>query len=341
MTTLDPRMQPMEIDFQSDSQGRWNFQIDQKLAPGQHIITVVDENNNSDTAVLYVTEEAKQPQVINTVTNIIPPAFFWALLLLFIIIVFLTVYTMRLARTADEDEQTEEADRRYHHTVNAILICSILLLITFLVGLYVNRETNFLNRLVSSQMMKTRKEARVSGQIIDPVTLEGVKGVDLVVGDTNVRTSESGQYVFGAVNTAEGVRLTYPNLIRALVLLPSTGKDVQQMDLHFDADMFNVLVQTVDLEMRGIYSDIYVYLAPEIKAETSMDKFVNSHNTIFTPANIVDQQIYVVGTKIIDNYVIEKYGLKFNKAVEVSVKVNDKIDTYYFTYTADGWRLLK
>ena len=94
MSTNETLTQPTVIDLQSDSQRRWNFRIDQKLAPGQHILTVTDENNSSDAAILYVTAESKPQQIINTVTNIIPPIFFWGLLILFGIIVFLTVYTM-------------------------------------------------------------------------------------------------------------------------------------------------------------------------------------------------------------------------------------------------------
>lgn len=333
--------QPTTLDLQSDNSGQFIFTIDKNLTPGQHIITVEDEFGNSDDAVIYITEEPQPTPIIHKVTNIIPNNFFWGLLILFLIILVLIADVIRLARKADDPEdQTYESSHRYHFTINAILLCAILLIFVFIFGLYYNRETNFLRNIITnSSLLKNNSD--VSGKIMDPITLQGVKGIDLVSQSTSIRTSESGNFSFSSVDPNVGIRATYPNLIRAFVFLPKKLTTVQQMDIIFNPDLYNTLVQVVDLESRGIFSDVYDYLVSDIKTKITQKRFEETNQTIYTASNVVDQEIFVVDTRLIDNYSAAKYAINFNKAVEISVKANNKIATYYFTYTSEGWRLIK
>lgn len=342
MATNDAATQPINVDLSSDEQGNFSFEIDKSLSPGQHVITVQDENGNYDDAVLYVTEEKPAPPIINTVTNIIPNNFFWAILVLFLLILALIADLLHLAKKADDPEdQTFETTHRYHFTINAIIFSAIILVVVFFTGVYLNRETNFLAGMVHDTASEQGKNVKVSGKMTDPITLKGVKGIDLVSLNTSIRTTESGQYIFGSVNTLKGIRATYPNLIRALVYLPDKGSSDQRMDIYFNADMYNLLVQVADLEMRGIYSDVYTYLAPEIKERVAMERFMEENSTIFTSKNIAEQEIFITGTQLIDNYTVDKYGLKFNKVVQINVHANGKVAAYYFVHNPEGWKLIK
>ena len=132
----------------------------------------------------------------------------------------------------------------------------------------------------------------VSGVIMNPVTTEPVSGVDLVSGDTRVRTGETGQFAFGSVSSFAGMRLTHPNLLRAFHLVPPVSEP-EGMTVYFDESLLNTLVTIVDREARGKLDIVYEQLLPSLQARLTEAQFIAAYESIYAAENITDQELTI------------------------------------------------
>jgi len=163
------------------------------------------------------------------------------------------------------------------------------------------------------------KNVRVSGAVIDAVSNTPVAGVDLVVGDTSIRTEDAGQFVFLNVSTKQGIRLTHPELLRAIIKLPDTLADEQSTDILFNIQLYNTLVTIIDQEARGKADVLYDYLAPEIQEKVSKEVFLISFERLFEEENITDQEITIRRILRNTDYYNEQLDLRFDNVVEFEV----------------------
>ena len=193
----------------------------------------------------------------------------------------------------------------------------------------------------TSQSSVESPTLEMSGQIVNPLTLEGVAGIDLVAGATTVRTGESGQYAFGTVTRSEGIQLTAPGLLRALTLLPPEGKDGQSLPIYFATDLFDTLALVIESESRGRFEEVYASLTPEVQAKIARDTYTNQARSIFDTRNVTDQTIAITQTQLGDNFVGEVSQILFPKVVQITVLANGKTAVYAFTHTDTGWKLVQ
>ena len=159
---------------------------------------------------------------------------------------------------------------------------------------------------------------KVAGVVLD-LSNTPVAGIDLVVGDTSIRTGESGRFVFANVNVETGIRLTHPELLRAIVKLPETLKDAQTTNILFDVSLYNSLITIIDAEARGGAERVYDYLAQEIKRTHSFETFNNAYELLFTEENITDQEIIIKRIRHEANYYLRGFDLRFEEMVEFEV----------------------
>lgn len=157
------------------------------------------------------------------------------------------------------------------------------------------------------------KFVKVSGTVIEALTRTPVPGVDLVVGDTSIRTGESGRFVFTNVGTQTGIHLTHPELLRALVLLPQTDADEQELEILFNVPLLNALVTIVDLEARGNLDATYEYLIRDIQKVLSRQDFSATHESIFKEDDITNQEIVIRRTHHTRDYHARNRDLRFRE----------------------------
>ncbi len=163
------------------------------------------------------------------------------------------------------------------------------------------------------------KIVKVSGVVIEPFTRTPVAGVDLVVGDTSIKTSESGRFVFTGVGTQTGIRLTHPELLRALVLLPYTREGGQELEILFNVPLLNALVTIIDFEARGNLDATYEYLIADIQDMVSRQDFEDAHKSIFKEEDITNQEIVIRRMHHTRDYYVREYDVRLREVFEFEV----------------------
>jgi len=260
-TTTNAPTQPINIETQADASGHWGLQINSNIAAGPHVVVVTDQAGNQAQAIMYVIKEQRLNRRSSKASG--PPCR-RALCMFFYCwrrpSFFLELVNLLLARKVDHSR----LKFRKKYVWRVMLISIVMLFLVAGTGVWVNRETNFLQSLFPAKAVTLEK---VSGQLINPSTLQPVSGADLQVGDTAIHVGESGQYIFGNVDPRLGIRATYPSLNRALVFFPDGKNTTETLNIYFDAGMYNVLIQAADDESWGKFADEYSLLEPSLQLE--------------------------------------------------------------------------
>ena len=334
-------------ELRSDSQGAWQLDIDESIPPGPHIVNVEDQYGNQNEVLMYVVADsqsaetaapasANQLEIIDRLTTVLPPFFSWLILLLFAIIAVLSLNLVRLAHRADQSAAAGEKKRHLRH---ALAFALIIILAASLTGLLINRETNFLSPFFPKKAAIT--EVKLSGRLLSPQNGQGVPGVDMVSGNTSLRTSSSGQYIFDHVGAASGLRVTYATLSRALVILPPAAAAEEVMNLYFDPEMFNALIRVIDLEARGRLGDVYNYLPAAVQSQINRADFTAKAQTIYNSQNVADQEIKIRATRLLDQWTAKDYQQIFYRVVAVTVAANGREDQYWLVRENGAWVVVK
>lgn len=209
---------------------------------------------------------------------------------------------------------------------------------------------------------KIVKVVKVSGVVIDPVTDSPVSNVDLVVGDMSIRTQEAGRFVFTKVGTKTGIRLTHPELLRAIVKLPvyprverlvvnssplglpDTRAAEQVTDILFNVLLYNTLIEIVDREARGNLDAVYDHLAPQIKEKLSREVFREEFGSMFTEEDITNQEIVIRGMRRTPDYYNRQLDLRFSNIIEFELVNGENSKWYALIYREDAfsplWQLI-
>ncbi len=342
---------PAVFQLRSDQSGNWDMVIDKKVAPGPHIVTVQDDQGNEAQVMMYILDNGQviqapaqsflessgsKPQIVDRVINVIPSFLFYSLAIMAVMIIILIINALRLAKKpARRSAKSAKQGRWLNYLLLAIIAIILIITLAASFGYRADKSWNWGKQQQQNQIME------VSGRLVDPLTLSGAANVDLVSGNTSIRTNAGGQFLFSNV-TADGIKATQANLLRAFALIPSDSGAKQAKTIYFNVNLYNTLTKVIDLEIRGKNFEVYNLLAPQIKEKTTTDKYHNSAKSIFTPANIDDQQINLLETSLLDNYEAKAYGLTFNKVLRLKVAANGATADYYFGFDGtDGWWLIK
>jgi hypothetical protein len=180
---------------------------------------------------------------------------------------------------------------------------------------------------------------KVSGVVIDPSTSIPVSDVDLSVGDTDIQTGESGRFVFTNVSSKEGIKLTHPEILRAIVKLPEG-----QSNIFFNASMYNTLIVIIDREARGNLDFIYDQLDLKIKEKVTREFFRDEYKSIFGNIDITNQEIVIRDMYITPDYYNKHLDLRFSDIILFEVVNDENTKWYSLIHTEDdvgfNWKLI-
>lgn len=331
MATEGSLNEPLELDIQTDEYGNWSTEILNNLEPGVHTAVLQTSDGREQDVAFFVLQD--EPGVIEQVQSVVPPFFNGLILVLFALICLLSWNSIRLARKMDKTNR-DKMNMRY--TKGAILLSVAAIVIALVVGIFVNKDNE-----VFEDWFDTSEPTlvTVSGTVLDPLTESGVEGVDLTVGKVSVHTSNTGSYTFPSIDKTKGIKITHPKLIRSL-RYQVQGEASQ--NIYFNAEMYNLLINVVNNEARGLYQDNYQYVHRDIKNAVDEIQYARDHEStksIFSLDDLADQELGISSVRVISSWTNEMYTVKFDNVVEIEVLDDDMKQTFYLISTDDGWRM--
>lgn len=179
----------------------------------------------------------------------------------------------------------------------------------------------------------------ISGALQSPETGVPIPGVDLRVGDTTIRTTNTGQFTFPEVSSKVGIRLTHPELLRAFVLLV----DAAESSL-FDIELYNALVFTVDREARSRPDVLYERLSPRVQEQLSEEDYQSTFEQFFTEEDLTAQEIVLRDIERMTSYREPVTDLLFSTVVTFEVTKDGDEKEYHFVLEENpegsSWNLL-
>ena len=320
---------------QADQSGKWQITIPNDFGPGQHTAIIKDQSSGNKGVVIFKNPE--KPYLINKIQKVIPEGFFYAMLLIFLIMLLLLVNYFFLSRKNRLKERRKDLQRYLRGIKFASIFCLVLLLALFIAGLAFNKNISWIG-LFKKQITKIQeKPFDVTGSIVDTSDGKGVSGLDLSVGNVSIHTSEGGFFSFNSINSSSEIKITAPQLTKAL----AKKVDGKEMKVLFDYDMYNKLINVIDLESRGKIGDIYdKYLSDGIKNKTSKADFIKNYNSIFTDANILDQKIVIGKVELIKDWVSKKYDIEQKNVISIEAFNGSKSKIFDLIFDGKNWFLV-
>lgn len=331
------------IDIQTDAQGNWEAQFPQNLAPGLHKIIVETENGEQHDMALLNLQVRSQAPVESAPVNY--GHYLYPVALLTILVLILAVNNLRLMFKAKKDRRTLEQRQK-----NMTLVTVLAALFSVMVFCFVAYQSGWFKSQASNSGsvqpiydVPVGKEAsliNVNGQVLDPLEDVGVAGVDLMVKEVSIRTQEGGAYNFSQIPSNTYIRLTHPELKKALLKKVEVN-ETGSMQILFNVGMYNALMSVIDNESNGQLSRIYEQLPASIKSKVSEQDFIDQYSVDFAPKDLSRQELIVARAGKQDAWPSEKYDVLFNKAVSVKIEVANTVADYYLVQEEGQWKVIK
>lgn len=328
------------FEFRSNQDGSWNLMINESIAPGPHSFIVEDESGNTDEVLFYLLKE-KKPTVSkdygfieNFTTKTTSLNYINLILFLALLISLFNIW--RLAKKAQTEALATPHKTKYLR-FSYLFIAGTLLLSFLSINFYPKIQANLLEK---QTVYKPEMISKISGQLIDPLTLQGVKA-DISGNNTVVHASDSGYFVFSNLDLKQGIKINNPDLMKTVNYSPKKSVIKENFPLYFNAQMYNELSKLMDLEARGKITDAYKLLPNLAKNKINKNNFIKNYSTILTPENINDQNITVEEVEVKNNWLSDKYDLTFSQIVAIRIQSNDKTDNYYLVFEQGLWKILK
>lgn len=331
------------IEIQTDAQGNWEAQFPQDLSPGLHKIIVETEGGEHHDMALLNLQVRGQSPVESAPVNY--EHYLYPVALLTILVLILAVNNLRLMFKAKKDRRKLEKRQN-----NMTLVTVMVALFSIFVFCFVAYQSGwFMSQVSNSGLVEpiydvpVDKEIgliNVNGILLDPLEDVGVAGADLMVKEVSIRTQEGGAYNFSQIPSNSYIRLTHPELKKALLKKVEVD-NVGNMQILFNVGMYNVLMSAIDNESNGQLSKIYEQLPSVIKSKVNEQDFINQYAVDFAPKDLSRQNLVVAQTDKQDAWSSEKYDVLFDKAISVQVEVDDVFVNYYLVYEDGQWKVIK
>ena len=342
---------PRVKEINSDSSGNWDITLDNDLSSGAHIVSVEDEQGNIDQAIMYVIKSEPQqsetilgiePIIIEKITTIVPTYIGWFLLTAAVVIIALSAVSLFFAKKAENkifNLSNGETAKPKHYLRYVLIVCSLVWILIAGVGLFLNREINFLSFFFDKGPIAVEQ---LKGQVLHPLENTAVSDIYLSHNNVSIKTSASSYYNFSDIGVGEGVKLNYRDVLKSLVFLPEAEQKEETLNILFDANLYNQLIKLLDSEARGRYNLVYQnYLSPEIKEKISEADYLKDYQSILEPKNVNDQELLIKNVTVKDKFKLNDYNLTIDKAVIITVLINDQEIIYPWQYLNDNWYLIK
>lgn len=276
----------------STSRGSFEVRVP-SLDAGYHQIVVTEENGGQDTAPLFIEKGERifvvqdRPTWALRIEQYIPWYLAYALVGLLILFIIGTLLALVLSR--------------YRKRFIAMWSIGLILVVAMFGAWYLNRMAGGEVLLPLSQTPIVRQPIDARGTVVAPFGKSPVEGVDLVLGDTAIRTSAGGQFVFQNARLGDTIRLTHPLLRRAVDW--RLERVAAPFEIPFDAGLYNAANAVLDAEARG----------------------QGTGSSLYDAGNLADQSLVVS-------------GVRFEKSVAFVELVNgDRGQEYAFSFVDGTW----
>jgi len=328
------------IDIQTDVNGYWEYHTNSgDFGMGSYQIDVIDESGNKQTKSLVVLQKAtgqatglQAPNFFSrgNAANLIYITLFLAVMVLPVVNLY---YLIKKAKGQLSNKAIRQLSKKpkkqLNMTAKPLLFIIVILVIVVLSAVLAFRNYN---------KLKAPSLINISGSLINPLNNQGFGGVDLSSGNVSIKTSNSGAYNFGQIKSDEGIKITYPTLLRSLV---ETTDSSGNKNMYFNPDMDNVLIRVIDLESRNQFDKVYQYLYPAAKQKITLDQFTQDYTSIFSSADISNQTINIGKTEIIAGWNNKKYDFLIPQVVAINVINRNQNETFYLVFDNNQWWIVK
>lgn len=336
------------IEVQSNAEGYWEYQADPALfSNGLYNIISEDANGNKQEKSIFIFCEetpcgTKKPaestgSILGNAINIKENQYLYIsiivamLLMLILTFIFFKIKFKKIEIKFIKKVEGKKILRKiipetFQRKVikPLFVICLALIIIIISYNFYLNKGSDTKGNLIN-----------ITGKTINPLDNLGYSNVELTYGNNTIKTSSSGEYVFNQIFQNTILKINNPSLIRNINKLVVADKET----FYFHPDLFNMLSRVIDNESREDSEKNYEYLFPDLNADKN--KFLKNYKTIFGSKDINDQELIIVQTEMINNWLASKYNKYINQVISIEVTNDGKNDTYYFTYAGGKWWLVK
>ena len=323
--------QPRIFQAQTDTNGLWPVDLPNDLELGLHTLVVEDTaTGQRDSAFFYV--EKTPITVIQSVVTVMPPMFLYVFLILLAIILVLVVDLIRIAY-----KTRHLKEGRVDYRPHVLFLCFAALLIVFITGAVFEQRTKYFTQFSQTQMT-TAPKISVKGAVVDPVSRQGVPGVDFTVGNATIHTGTDGLYAFTEVDTSVGMKVNHPQLARGLRwAFPTTPKE-QTVEIPFDPKMYNALINLLNAEAAAKWDAVLASMPPDARAQTTADALLRQ-GTIFTPNNLSDQELIIEKAQIPTPSILQKTPTV--NTVQIRIRANGTTADYIATFEQGKWFVMQ
>lgn len=333
------------LEVESDEQGNWEAQIPQDLAPGVHKVMVETESGEQQDLALF--NMPIRTEIVNTSVKIIQSDYFlYPLALLTILVLFLAANNLRLMLKARKSRVAVERKQKLSTFATILVALTSVTVFAFAAvqsgwldfSKLSKKEPRTPNVVTASATKAPVMD--VSGVLLDPITGQGVSGVDISVNEANIKTQEGGGFNFAQIRTDAYLKIAHPELKKNLFKTVDADKD-GKMEVLFNVEMMNALINVVDAEMVSQSKKIYQQSPEKVKAVVGEQEFVNSYKMNFGASDMSAQGITVSGLTKKDAWSHDAYKTQFDKVIQIDLKAQDQTVSYFLVMEEGVWKVLK
>lgn len=301
----------------------------------QNIIQANDSVKESDTVNASSTVVEKTKNIISK--NLI---YIVAGILSVLIITTLSVMFIRNRRNSDSvliNINNLKNMFKSKYAISGIIVVAIIIAGSLLFFAY--KDSSIFDKFFG-RVDNTPKNISISGNVIDPFTLQGVGDVDLDTVMAGIKTAPDGSFDFNQINNHEGIKITHPLLQRALLLDLSQIKTDTRMNIYFDADMFNTLNTYLNNLYQKKWNKITDALTNSCKEKISAD-MISKENLSFREDFSSIQTLDISNLDSVSGWYSDACQNRFQRVAVVYVKVSDKYEKFILTKEGTTWKIVK
>lgn len=333
------------LEVESDEQGSWEAQIPQDLEPGMHKVRVETEGGEQQDLALF--NIPIRTETVGTSVKVIQNNYFlFPLALLTILVLFLAVNNLRLMVKAKKSRMA--VGRKQKLSTLATILAAVASIVVFAYAAmqsgwmgfsrFADKKSESPTAMVVSATKTPLMD--VNGVLLDPLTGQGVSGVDISVNEANIKTQEGGGFNFAQIRTDSYLRIAHPELKKNIYKTVTADKD-GKMEVLFNIDMMNALINVIDAEMVGQPKRIYQQLPGMVKAVVGEQGYVNGYKMSYGSSDMSAQGITVADIIKKDSWSYDALKIQFDKSFQVDVIVHDQTISYFLIQEGGVWKVVK
>lgn len=284
---INTDIQPKAVlDLKADSLGDWQIDLPKDLPDGVHTILVTDELGEEQDVAFVSVGTKEKTQFVDRVQEITPTWMIYAVLFFLVVILALAGNNLRLAWKKKRLSK-KEASQLTRYSVGlsfASILISLAVGGLLIFNLIQAKNEQLTISSKQADIMRTNEQSqimdRISGAVINPRDMSLVKNVSLSYKETEIKTTDGGNFVFTNVEPGDYLKLDNSDLPTPVYFRIHEDRS-QYWDLFFDKDLYLLLINVAEAEKNNEINYIYANLADEIKQNKEVIDFVENYSKLF------------------------------------------------------------